>query len=102
MIRSGVVPQDDGWNGWLGRYQRALREAAITLERQRLVKVAERNKNRDRGRQADRRSHGPKEPDSVPIETAKLNSTEPGAPKPTLCRPRRQSHGSQDTPPARF
>jgi type IV secretory pathway VirD2 relaxase len=50
MIRTGVVPQDDGWNGWLGRYQRALREAAITLERQRLVKVAERNKNRDRGR----------------------------------------------------
>jgi type IV secretory pathway VirD2 relaxase len=50
LIRRGIVPQDDGWNGWLGQYQRALEETAITLERQRLVKEAERNKNRDRGR----------------------------------------------------
>ena len=49
LMRKGVVPQDDGWNGWLGRYQKALKEAATTLERQRLVKEAERNKKRDRG-----------------------------------------------------
>jgi hypothetical protein len=23
MIRRGVYPQDSGWNGWLGRYQKA-------------------------------------------------------------------------------
>ena len=49
LMRKRVVPQDDGWNGWLGRYQKALKEAATTLERQRLVKEAERNKKRDRG-----------------------------------------------------
>lgn len=50
MIRRGIVPQNDGWNGWLGRYQKALEETTITLERQRLLKEVERNKNRDRGR----------------------------------------------------
>jgi type IV secretory pathway VirD2 relaxase len=50
LFRNGILPRDDGWNGWLGRYQRALEDTAITLERQRLVKEAERNKNRDRGR----------------------------------------------------
>ena len=50
MIRRGIIPQDAGWNGWLGRYQRALAEAAVTLGRQRLVNEAERSKNRDRGR----------------------------------------------------
>jgi hypothetical protein len=32
LIRSGIIPQDDGWDGWLGRYQKALRDAAATLE----------------------------------------------------------------------
>jgi Protein of unknown function (DUF3363) len=34
MIRRGVFPQDDGWNGWLGRYQKALVDAAFALEQQ--------------------------------------------------------------------
>jgi type IV secretory pathway VirD2 relaxase len=50
LIRRGVVPQNDGWNGWLGRYQKALEETAITLERQRQEKEVERNQNRERGR----------------------------------------------------
>jgi hypothetical protein len=25
LIRRGIVPQEDGWNGWLGRYQKTLR-----------------------------------------------------------------------------
>jgi hypothetical protein len=29
LVRRGITPQDDGWNGWLGRYQRALHDAAI-------------------------------------------------------------------------
>ena len=32
LIRRGIVPQEDGWNGWLGRYQKALCEAAMTLD----------------------------------------------------------------------
>ena len=49
LIRSGIVPQDDGWDGWLGRYQKALVEAAATRERQRVTGEAERKK-RDLGR----------------------------------------------------
>lgn len=32
LIRRGVLPTEDGWGGWLGRYQTALRRAAIELE----------------------------------------------------------------------
>ena len=52
LIRRGFVPKDDGWNGWLGRYQRALQGAGITLEGPRLTRDGERTKKaeRDRGR----------------------------------------------------
>jgi hypothetical protein len=46
MIRRGVYPQDGGWHGWLGRYHKAIEDAAKTLERQSL----ERQKKRDFGR----------------------------------------------------
>jgi hypothetical protein len=49
MIRRGVYPQDRGWNGWLGRYQKALVDAAFALE-QRQAKERERRKSRDLGR----------------------------------------------------
>jgi type IV secretory pathway VirD2 relaxase len=47
LLRCGIVPQEEGWNGWLGRYQKALRTAAI-LESRRSGK--ERDKKRDVGR----------------------------------------------------
>jgi type IV secretory pathway VirD2 relaxase len=52
LIRSGFSPQDDGWNGWLGRYQRALQGAGVTLEGPRLMREDERTKkaSSDRGR----------------------------------------------------
>jgi type IV secretory pathway VirD2 relaxase len=52
LMRRGFNPQDDGWNGWLGRYQRALQGAGITLEGPRLTREGERTKKaeRDRGR----------------------------------------------------
>jgi hypothetical protein len=50
LIRRGIIPQDDGWGGWLGRYQRALRDAVTILEIPSVTKRPERDKNRDRGR----------------------------------------------------
>ena len=50
LIRRGIVPQDDGWNGWLGRYQKAIADAAIALERPGPTKEAERNRSRGYGR----------------------------------------------------
>lgn len=29
LISHGVIPEEDGWGGWLGRYQAALRKAAL-------------------------------------------------------------------------
>ena len=50
LIRRGIVPQEDGWNGWLGRYQKAVAEAATIPERQGPVKQTGRDKSRDHGR----------------------------------------------------
>jgi hypothetical protein len=38
LIRRRIILQEGGWNGWLGRYQKALR-AAATLESQRSAKA---------------------------------------------------------------
>jgi len=50
LIRRGIVPQEDGWNGWLGRYQSALQETATILESQPSVKETERERSRNRDR----------------------------------------------------
>jgi hypothetical protein len=50
LIRRGIVPHEDGWNGWLGRYQKALSDVATTPESQRPTKKRERAKKRDLGR----------------------------------------------------
>jgi type IV secretory pathway VirD2 relaxase len=50
LIRRGIIPQDDGWSGWLGRYQKALRDAVTILETPSVTKQSERSKNRDLGR----------------------------------------------------
>jgi hypothetical protein len=31
-VKNGILPSDDGWGGWLGRYQSALRKAATELQ----------------------------------------------------------------------
>jgi len=46
MIRRGVYPQDGGWNGWLGRYQKALVDTTFDLEQE---KAKERERRRSRG-----------------------------------------------------
>jgi hypothetical protein len=48
LIRRGIVPTEDGWKGWLGRYQRALSAVVTTLESQRSAK--EHDKKKDLGR----------------------------------------------------
>ncbi len=50
LIRRGIVPQEDGWNGWLGRYQKALSEAATAVELQRPVMQMQRERGRGHGR----------------------------------------------------
>lgn len=50
LIREGIIPQDDGWGGWLGRYQMALRDAVTILETPSITNRPERNKHRDFGR----------------------------------------------------
>jgi hypothetical protein len=48
LIRRGIVPQEDGWNGWLGRYQKTL--SAESIAQNRVTTEAERDRNQDRGR----------------------------------------------------
>jgi hypothetical protein len=50
LIRRGMVPQEEGWNGWLGRYQKALTEVAMSPECPRPVQETERRRRRDHGR----------------------------------------------------
>jgi len=50
LVRRGIIPQEDGWNGWLGRYQKALCDAAMTLDGQYRTEEAKRDRRRDHGR----------------------------------------------------
>jgi hypothetical protein len=54
VIKRGVTPTEDGWGGWLGRYQAALRETALRLEQERgqaeLTRGQDRRRDRDRSR----------------------------------------------------
>jgi hypothetical protein len=47
---SGFVPHDDGWNGWLGRYQKTLMEAAFTTQQRAGERDRSRRKGQDLGR----------------------------------------------------
>ncbi len=49
LIKRGILPTEDGWGGWLGRYQAALCKAAREIEERK-----ERNLARERKRQRDR------------------------------------------------
>ena len=55
LLKSGVIPTEDGWGGWLGRYQTALREKAVEIETriqtdQPRVRDRRRDRSPDRGR----------------------------------------------------
>ena len=38
FVKRGMLPEEDGWGGWLGRYQAALRWAAVAIQRTSHVK----------------------------------------------------------------
>jgi hypothetical protein len=50
LVRRGVVPGENGWGGWLGRYQAALQRAAGDLDhsRTRITAARDRESLRDR------------------------------------------------------
>jgi type IV secretory pathway VirD2 relaxase len=51
MIRRGMVPTEDGWGGWLGRYQTAVRETAERAETEPQAEPPSwRKRDRDRSR----------------------------------------------------
>ncbi len=49
LSRRGIVPQEDGWNGWLGRYQKAIAQAATLVEHEPRAKKRERDRSLGRG-----------------------------------------------------
>jgi hypothetical protein len=33
LVKQGILPAEDGWSGWLGRYQAALSRTAVSIQR---------------------------------------------------------------------
>lgn len=53
LLKRGAIPTEDGWGGWLGRYQAALASAANEIVHNRELRPApspERRRDRSRGR----------------------------------------------------
>ena len=53
LIKCGVIPKEDGWGGWLGKYQAALVSAANEIDRNREPQLSpspEWRRDRSRGR----------------------------------------------------
>lgn len=53
LVKLGTGPTEDGWGGWLGRYQAALCKTTLEIEERRerdLARGHERRRDRSRGR----------------------------------------------------
>ena len=53
LLKRGIIPAEDGWGGWLGRFQSALRETALQLSamtNRELTRVRGRRRDQSRGR----------------------------------------------------
>lgn len=50
FVKRGILPEEDGWGGWLGRYQTALKEAAMQLEFPAHACADDRTRDRSRDR----------------------------------------------------
>jgi len=50
LVKRGIIPEEDGWGGWLGRYQAALRKVAVELERSEKREIERQQHENSRGR----------------------------------------------------
>jgi type IV secretory pathway VirD2 relaxase len=50
LLKRGILPVEDGWGGWLGQYQAALRQAATDLEFPAQARSHDRTRDRSRDR----------------------------------------------------
>jgi hypothetical protein len=50
LLKRGIIPTEDGWGGWLGRYQTALARVAAELSQQPNAKLRGRSRSRSPGR----------------------------------------------------
>jgi type IV secretory pathway VirD2 relaxase len=50
FLKHGILPSEDGWGGWLGQYQRALKQAAIEIDYPAPMPEHARVRNRSRDR----------------------------------------------------
>ena len=54
LLKRGIIPPEDGWGGWLGKYQAAVRQAAFEVQNQ-----PQHDTSKSKRRQREReRSHG--------------------------------------------
>jgi hypothetical protein len=50
MLKRGILPVEDGWGGWLGKYQATLKQAATDLEYPPQARGHDRTRDRSRDR----------------------------------------------------
>jgi hypothetical protein len=50
LLKNGILPAEDGWGGWLGRYQRALKQAAVDVQFPEKTHGEDRSRSRSRDR----------------------------------------------------
>lgn len=50
LLKNGILPAEDGWGGWLGRYQSALKQAATHVQYSEKTRDEDRSRDRSRGR----------------------------------------------------
>jgi type IV secretory pathway VirD2 relaxase len=54
LMRKGAVPPEGGWNGWLGRYQKALQNEAAEVQHRRAFRQRDRAAQREADRSMER------------------------------------------------
>jgi type IV secretory pathway VirD2 relaxase len=50
LLKNGFLPDEDGWGGWLGRYQSTLKQAAVDVQYPDKTHDEDRSRNRSRDR----------------------------------------------------
>ena len=50
LLKNGILPAEDGWGGWLGRYQSALKQAAVDVHFPEKTHDNDRSRSRSRDR----------------------------------------------------